>query len=348
MNPDEQLFIENKEGAVISEAWIVHTHGNPLDAIRQLLADLWQEAGLQGMLVPTYHDGESLVSPLFVDDPEKLTDADPCVPLMPLNASRLVVAQSQRDPTGRYAAVLRSCEARALSEVVQREGLDLHNWLIIGIDCLASYDESDFDWRVSKAGSIEQISRENLGHARQGGIALHRFRPACQMCTTPEASLADVCISLLGLPVKQIMLVKAKDMATAKRYHLEQIADDIAPHALLVQQERILDTLSERRQRTLERMVQNLSDDMPEGVDKLVDHLQNCAPCRECLQVCPIYSLELPQSGDEQTITKEKAVRWLLSCVSCGMCEQSCPNHLPLTAIFNRISQELKQEVVPA
>jgi formate dehydrogenase subunit beta len=348
MMPDEPFFTNTKEGEIMSEAWIIHTHGSPLDSVRLLLKDLWQQADLHGMLVPVYHDGDSETSPQFVEDPEKLSDADPCVPVMPVNASKLVLEQTRRNPAGRYGAVLRSCEARALSEVTRRETLDLSGWLIIGIDCLASYDENDFEWRVQKAGSIEQVSRENLGHARQGGIALHRFRNACQMCTSPEASHADVCISLLGLPVKQIMLLRAKDKQTAERYHLDWITDDIAPHALLAQQERILNTLSERRMRTMDRMIQNLSAEMPEGVDELVTHLQNCAPCRECLQACPIYSLELAQAGLEQIVTKEAAVRWMLSCVSCGMCEQSCPNHLPLTAIFIRINQELKQEMVTA
>lgn len=347
MIPDEQFFTDTKEGEIMSEAWIIHTHGNPLDTIRQLLKDLWQQAGLQGMLVPVYHAGDNESAARFVEDLEQLSAADPCVPLMPVNASKLVLGQARRNPSGRYGAVLRSCEARALAEIASREALELQNWLIIGIDCLASYDEDDFEWRVQKAGSIEQVSRENLGHARQGGIALHRFRHACQMCTTPEASHADVYIGLLGLPVKQIMLVRAKDRQTAERYQLAQLTDDIAPHALIVQQERVLNTLHERRMHTLERMVKELTEEMPEGVDELIAHLQNCAPCRECLEACPIFSLEVSSPGDVQTITHEAAVRWLLSCVSCGMCEQSCPNHLPLTAIFSRISQELKEETVP-
>ncbi len=332
----------------MSEAWMIHTHGNPLDTIRQLLKDLWQGSGLQGMLVPTYHDGEDESAPRIIEHIEELAGADPCVPLMPVNASKLVLERARQNPTGRYAAVLRSCEARALSEVARREALGLDNWLVIGIDCLASYDEQDFDWRVQKAGSIEQVSRENLGHARQGGIALHRFRNACQMCTSPEASSADVCIGLLGLPVKQVLLVRAKDRETAESLNLDGITDDIAPPTLVFQQERVIKTLKERRLRTLERMVQDLSAEVPEGIDELVAHLQECSPCQECLAACPIFSSEIATTGSAQDITHEAAVRWLLSCVSCGMCEQACPDHMPLAAIFRRISEELKEDVVPA
>lgn len=331
----------------MSEAWIIYTHGNPLDTVRQLLKHLWQGAGLHGMLVPVYHDGESEASPRIVEDVEELSEADPCVPLMPVNASRLVLERTRQQAVGRYAAVLRSCEARALREVARREALDLDSWLVIGIDCLASYDENDFDWRVHKAGSIEQVSRENLGHARQGGIAVHRFRHACQMCTSPEASEYDICIRLLGLPVKKVLLVRAKDRETAERLNLEGITDDTAPQPLIFQHERVINTLKERRLRTLERMVQDLSAEMPDGVDELVTHLQNCIPCQECLAACPIFSSVTAPIGSAQTITHEAAVRWLVSCVSCGMCEQACPDHLPLTAIFRRISQGLKAEAVP-
>jgi CO dehydrogenase/acetyl-CoA synthase alpha subunit len=76
--------------------------------------------------------------------------------------------------------------------------------------------------------------------------------------------------------------------------------------------------------------------------------LQNCTPCQECLAACPIFSSVIAPAESAQTINHETAVRWLVSCVSCGMCEQACPDHLPLAAIFRRISQDLKEDIVPA
>jgi Pyruvate/2-oxoacid:ferredoxin oxidoreductase delta subunit len=216
------------------------------------------------------------------------------------------------------------------------------------VDCLASYAEEDFEWRVQKAGSVEQLTQENLRHARQGGIALHRFRQACQMCTSPQASLGGVTICLLGLPVRHVLLIRAKDEDTARRLHLDQITDGEAAYALIAQHEQTVNALVERRARTLEHMVQKLSADLPQDVDELIAHLQNCAPCRECLKVCPIYTFEVAQASGEPDLSREAAVRWLVSCVSCGMCEQACPRHLPLTAILSRISHELKYDLTPA
>ncbi len=329
----------------MSDVWVIKTQANPLGAIRRFLQNLWQQANLAGMLAPVYQ-GESGVASQVVRKVEQIPEIDPCVPIMPVNAARLVAAQARQHPGVRFGAVLRSCEARALSEVARREALDLTPWLIIGVDCLASYPVEDFDWRVTKAGSIESLTRENLSHARQGGIALHRFRHACQMCTTPEASNVDINICLLGLPVKETILVKAKDARTAAEVGLAEITDGLADAGLIAQYQQMLDTLHERRTRTLERMISELGKELPEDVDSLIAHLKNCAPCRECLDACPIYASEVAQIGNEQTITREAAVRWLASCVSCGMCEQSCPNHLPLTAIVRRIKEQLIQEAI--
>jgi formate dehydrogenase (coenzyme F420) beta subunit len=330
----------------MTEVWMIRTHGDPLAAIRQLIQNLWRQARLAGMLAPVYDDGETGVTPKMLTTPGQVPEIDPCVPLMPVNAAKLVAVQARQNPGVRFGAILRSCEARALDEIARREELDLSPWLIIGVDCLASFPAEDFDWRLQKAGSIEDLTRENLTHARQGGIALHRFRNACQMCTTPEAGPADISICLLGLPVKETILVKAKDAATAGEIRLSQITDGFADAALIAQYAQMLETLHERRTRTLERMIADLGAELPEDVESLITHLQNCAPCRDCLDVCPIYAAEVGQIGDEQPITRESAVRWLVSCVSCGMCEQTCPNHLPLTAVVRRIKEQLIQEAV--
>ena len=325
---------------------MIRTQGDPLAAIRHLIQNIWQQARLAGMLAPVYDDGGTRVTPKMLTTPGQVPEIDPCVPLMPVNAGKLVAAQARQHPGVRFGAVLRSCEARALGEIAHREKLDLSPWLIIGVDCLASFPAEDFDWRLQKAGTIEDLTRENLTHARQGGIALHRFRNACQMCTTPQAGPADISICLLGLPVKENILVKVKNSAIAAEIGLSQITDSLADPALIAQYEQMLEILHERRSRTLERMIADLSVDLPEDVDSLITHLQNCAPCRDCLDVCPIYASEVAQVGDGQAITREAAVRWLVSCVSCGMCEQTCPNHLPLTAVVRRIKEQLIQEAV--
>ncbi len=142
------------------------------------------------------------------------------------------------------------------------------------------------------------------------------------------------------------MLLRAKDAETTRTLRLAEITDGAADAALIAQYEGMLATLHERRMHTLERRISELGADLPEDVDSLIAHLESCAPCRQCLDACPIYGFEVAQAGDGGVVTREAAVRWLVSCVSCGMCEQTCPDHLPLTAVVWRIKQQLIGEFV--
>ncbi len=330
----------------MSTVWMVRTQGNPLEAIRGLLVRIWQQVGLDGMLVPAHSEGDNASAPLLLEDPALLVGADPCVPLVPVNAAKLVARIAEHQPEGRYAAVLRSCESRALVEINQLEPINLENWLLIGIDCLASFPEEDFEWRLQKAGSVDDLNKENLSHARQGIIAAHRYRSACQMCLHPEAQESDLVICLLGLPVREAILVRTRDQSVAERLRMDQITDGPADSALLAQHDQMLEKLSEQRERAVERMVRNLSQDVPSDITELIALLESCAPCRECLDACPIYNLEVANSPDGQTLTVEGAIRWMVSCVSCGMCEQACPQDMPLPAIIRRIRQNIQSEMI--
>ena len=69
----------------MTNAWMIYTHDDPLKTLRQFLNDLWQQAELQGMLVPVYPDGETETTPHIVESKDLLQVADPCVPLMPVS-----------------------------------------------------------------------------------------------------------------------------------------------------------------------------------------------------------------------------------------------------------------------
>lgn len=155
-------------------------------------------------------------------------------------------------------------------------------------------------------------------------------------------------ICLLGLPVKEAILVRTGDQSVAERLRMDQITSGPADPALLAQHDQLLEKLSERRERTMERMLNNLSQDVPSDITELIALLEGCAPCRECLDACPIYSLEVANSPDGETLTREGAIRWMMSCVSCGMCEQACPQDMPLPVVIRRIRQNIQSEMIPA
>jgi formate dehydrogenase subunit beta len=320
-------------------SWILETDGNPLAAVRQFFLELWPYAGLTGMLVPVYQtDGTSIV-PSLVNDPAQLARADPFAPIISINAAKLAPAGADAHPKEHLAAVLRSCEARAFNWMAKQKKIAPDRWLVIGVDCLASFPTAEFEWRVRKAGSVERLTREALRFARLGGIAPYRYRQACQMCASPDVPEADLRIELLGLPVKQMLLITTRNREIAKKLRLSELTDRLAPATLVARREATLAVLAGRRRRVLDRMVQALAADAPAEVDTFIKYIAGCAPCRECLQVCPVYTGDLSLGEDGGAESTQAARRWLEACVACGLCEDACPRHLPLTAIIYRINR---------
>ena len=330
-------------------SWILETDGNPLTAVRQFLLELWPNASLSGMLIPVYKANGTQVAPAFIDEPGQLVQSDPFAPIIAGNSARLAPTVADAHPKGVLGAVLRSCEARAFDWLAGQKKIAPNRWLVIGVDCLASFPIADFEWRVNKAGSVERLTREALRFARLGGIAPYRYRHACQMCATPAVETADLRVELLGLPVKQMVLITTKDRDIARKLRLQELTDGMAPATMVARREATLAVLAGRRRRALDRMMQALADDAPAEVDAFLEHLANCSPCRECLEACPVYAGDFFPAGNGDTGLSQAARRWLAACVACGMCEDACPRHLPLMAIINRInlvSEAARAEVV--
>jgi hypothetical protein len=90
-------------------------------------------------------------------------------------------------------------------------------------------------------------------------------------------------IHILGLPVRQKMLVSVED-----NFHINQLSDGKADDELIQQHERLLSKMSERHQRTMERLNEGLGGLLPVNVDAVIRVLESCGDCQKCLCVCPI------------------------------------------------------------
>jgi len=314
--------------------WFLKTEGDALARVRAFLGALWQSASLRGMIVPVFSGGERAPRVELLTDARRLTQADPFAPLMLANGARDLAERGRAGLQGPLGAVLRPCEIRALAEVARRRSVPLESFLLVGVDCLATFAPEVYERRVREVGSPEELTREALLFARQGGILLYRNRPACQRCGAPLPAAVDLCLGLHGLTAGEAILVTARDEPTCRRLGLESITDGGAPPELIAQHERMAAALAARRGRTRARMEADLGG-LPANVDELAAHLRACAPCRACLEACPIYDGELG-AADAKAVAA-----WLASCAGCGMCEQACPSHLALPALIDRIRRDL-------
>lgn len=340
----------------MNHLWALDTHGDPLGKVHDFIRHVWMQSDLDGMLV-TLNGGEAPhATPQYVTDVASIEKINPFKPLMQVNAARLVPALLVERPHARHAALLRPCEMRALTEMRKHTSFELDQLLTISVDCLGTLPADEYQWRLERiernlpleetdsTPSSDELAHEALKFARQGGIIPYRYRSACQVCTSPAAQHAKINLHVLGLPVRQQILVSATDPSTAQAIQLDRYADRIADQALVDQHERLLSRMSERHQRTLDRVNEGLGGLLPTDVDAVIRQLESCVDCQNCMDVCPICSVDRPIRAPDGHFDRSSVMRWLVSCAGCGMCEQSCPNHLPISAIFGHIRQQLAMQ----
>ncbi len=329
--------------------WILQTYGDPLTTIRRFLCAIWEQGDLDGLFLPVYQGGGVGITSRLVENPAQLVAADPLVPFVPENSAKLVAHMALDRSDAHIGVALRSCEVRALAEK-KMQGYEIPSeWLMIGIDCLCSFPIEDLTWRTQKAGTLEKITRQALRFARQGAIAPYRFRQACQMCITPSCEEVDLNIELIGLPVKEFILISAKNEAISDQFTLSEITTGPAPHTVEAQHDRMIDLLVEHRMRCRDRKILILESELPSQTSEFIELLDSCTPCHQCLEVCPIYSGELAgRDNGNGAVFLEGVNKWLAACVVCGMCEQACPRNLPLTTLHCRLSHEIGHQRLPA
>jgi formate dehydrogenase subunit beta len=341
---------------MMNSYWSLDTHGDPLGTVHDFIRHVWTEANLDGMLVTLGGEENLHAVPQYITDIAFVNQINPFKPLMEINAARLIPSLLDEHPSKKMAAFLRPCEMRALIEISKHIPVNLDRMLALSADCLGTLPADEYQWRLERASrnistdqqdsaeTSDELAHEALQFARQGGITPYRYRSACQVCPSPAATDAQVNLHVLGLPVRQNMLVSIAGEDIADDIHLEQYAKPKANEALVKQHERILSRMCERHQRTMDRVNEDLGSLLPADVDALIHQLEGCSDCQHCMDVCPICSVDRPRRDEDGHYDRSGVMRWLVSCAGCGMCEQSCPEHLPTSAIFGHIRQQLAQQ----
>ena len=322
--------------------WILQTKGDPLGAVHRFAREFWQAAGLEVMIVPPTGKNQ----PHVLADPARLGEVNPFQPLMLMNMAKVIPDVLKAHPTGRVGVMLRPCEMRALTAMTAHDAFRTlrqvqdgsERLLTVCVDCLGTFPEEEFEWRAARKGTEKGLAGEALQFAPQGGIAAYRYRAACQMCVSSGAAGADVNIGVLGLPVRQLVLVEVKDGGADWKH----ITDGKADPALAARREVMLAKLSERHTRTRERVITGLMEVLPADVEALLDQFEKCGACMACMGACPICAVTYPRQ-EKGRYRREDVAGWLASCAGCGMCEQACPQHLPLSIIFTHVKQKVKE-----
>ncbi len=112
-------------------------------AIQHLLRSLLQLQIVDSLLLPMSLPNDQ-ITPMLVSNPDHLSLANPLAPVLPINTARAASLLTRSPHSHSLGLLLRSCEIRALVELVKFQQAHLDNVLIIGIDCLGTYSPSDW------------------------------------------------------------------------------------------------------------------------------------------------------------------------------------------------------------
>jgi hypothetical protein len=315
---------------------------DPLSTARSLLSHVWVDSKLDGMLIPSWIEDQPFPTATLHQDPQSLSQSDPFSPIMPQNIAGVAADLVQQHPDRRLGLSLRPCELRSLVQLADRDGIDLSDTLLISTDCLSVFPLEDVHWRLGEVKDKDQLTRDALQFAAQGGILPSRFKKSCQLCDIPYPRSADVQIELLGIATNQHIVVDLSDKALAMGMTFESMATEEIPPEVDERRQQVLEKLTNWRKRSL-AYTQSHLDEKLASVPGLVHHLQFCEPCRTRLQEqCPLFAAEKLGSPEFSDLDSIKA--WISSCGGCGMCDYHCPDAYPLfTAIlhlFHRFSSQ--------
>lgn len=339
---------------------------DPVETLRVFFRDLLEKGVVESLLIPKkLPSGEGYCQTL-IHDPEMLIDANPLAPTLPVQSARIVSHLTITDPGRKIGTVLKPCEIRAVIELVKFLQVKLDQLIIIGVDCLGTYEASDYAKMAREKGKGVSITGELLKGAKEGKIEPqdgNNLRVACQICEYPSPQNADIAIGLFGHnPQKEIF------------FHVtDQLASELAEKGILAttdgessSRDSVIERLTEERIKRRDEVFDAFRS-QTKNLGDLMDALSTCIRCHNCMVACPIcYCKECVFRTPILEHKADQFLRWadrkggirmptdtllfhlirlshmVTSCIGCGLCDSACPNDLPVATLFRAVGHKVQ------
>ncbi len=276
---------------------------------------------------------------------------DPFAPVAAVSGAKIASSLTARPSGRKVAMVLRPCEIRAVVELVKLKQVNLDDVLMIGMDCLGRYENTDFAKFQEQGGTSESF----LEKAQAGNTASGDFdvAGACKICEFPAAANVDLRLCAIGSGggTVHIEAVTEKGQAALEKSGLK-IGDNPSGRDEAVKKLVAVRTEAKDKKFAEFRAETNT-------FQALGEKLSACINCYNCRVACPVcYCKECVFVTDTFRHTGDQFMMWAdkggmlkmpndtifyhltrithmsLFCVGCGQCTSACPNDIDLMPLF--------------
>ncbi|UCF50100.1 MAG: Coenzyme F420 hydrogenase/dehydrogenase, beta subunit C-terminal domain [Thermoplasmatales archaeon] len=334
-------------------------NGDTVGSVNDLLKDLLNSKKVQALLVMQEVPSKAMAFPVLISNPDKL-NSNVFAPVLPVSTasiiSKITKIESSSKPIG---VVMRSCQIRALIELVKLNQANIDNIVIIGIDCLGTYPVnvySDFPENTTPTNYL-------LSNFPKNSNDIKYLRSACKSCKDPIPINADLLIGLYDMNPKKELLIQINSDKGKKL--IEGIKLDSAKDT----KNREISVKNIREEKNKNRIDFIKEGGKIKGIDALAKFFDKCINCHNCMKVCPIcyckeclfdssvFNLEankyigkaekkglFKMPNDSLLFHTTRMNHMVVSCVGCGLCEQACPSDIPLMEIIIPIGENAQKE----
>ncbi len=327
---------------------------NILETLNQFFRSLIEKKIVDALLVTQKSQGKGYVQTL-VKNPGEINHVNPFAPVLIENSSKLVSYLSAWEPGQKIGVVLRSCEIRALIELVKFQQASLDKLLIIGVDCIGTFEPSDYKKIIDKGKEIEikQLFDQNLQDIE------YNLRTACECCEYPVPTNANITVGFIGLDTNREILIQVADDNLREQLGMEKIS-------IPANREKEVSDLIAKRKKRKKELLQQLKNRFGNPT-KLLKEFVMCRKCYSCRIACPIcYCKECVFLTPTFEHKPDQYLRWadrkgkiklpyqtllyhltrlnhmVTSCIECGQCSSACPNNLPVFELFLKVGAEVQ------
>lgn len=333
-------------------------NNDPMQEMNTFFRSLLKEKVLDMLLVPQDAPTQKSIVQTLVKSEEEIESANPFAPLLLMNSATLVGQLTFDKPKEKIGAVMRSCEIRAAIELAKLKQVNMENLLIIGVDCMGTYESNKYREIAEKHKDSKELTSNYLSKASDEGLRL-----ACKGCEYPNPENSDIAINFLGHDINKEILIQFSeklDKINPEKHSLTAV-DDISKWQKASKECR------ERRAKVKDKIIEEVLNQFKD-IKNFLKELEHCRRCYNCRRECPICycrecifdSLVFEHASEQYFSWAQKKGRirmptdtllyhltrmnhMVVSCVACGQCTSACPNNIPVAKFFKAIGSKVQE-----